>query len=187
MEIIETPLPGVLLIKPRVFGDARGFFLETFSQERYAAHGMTGPFVQDNVSLSQSGVLRGLHLQNPFGQAKLVSVPIGEVFDVAVDVRVGSPTFGSWYGATLSGENHHQMYIPAGFAHGFCALRENTLFSYKCTDVYHPEVELGIRFDDLDIGIAWPVTAPRVSQRDAVFPSLREVPRERLPVFAPAG
>jgi dTDP-4-dehydrorhamnose 3,5-epimerase len=184
MEIIETSLPGVLLIKPRVFGDARGFFVETFSATRYAAHGMAGPFVQDNVSLSQRGVLRGLHLQNPFGQAKLVSVPAGEAFDVAVDVRVGSPTFGKWYGATLSVENQHQLYIPTGFAHGFCALRDNTLFSYKCTETYHPEAELGVRFDDPDIGIEWPVATPLVSDRDNKFTRLRDVPRERLPVFA---
>jgi dTDP-4-dehydrorhamnose 3,5-epimerase len=184
VEVVETPLPGVLLVKPRVFGDARGFFVETFSAARYAAAGVAGPFVQDNLSRSQPGVLRGLHLQNPFGQGKLVGVPAGEVFDVAVDVRVGSPTFGRWWGATLSGENQHQLYIPPGFAHGFCALRADTCFAYKCTELYHPETEVGVRWDDPDIGIAWPVDAPSVSAKDGAYPRLRDVERARLPVYA---
>ena len=181
MEVVETELPGVLLIKPRVFGDARGFFVETFHSARYTGAGVARPFVQDNLSRSQKGVLRGLHLQNPFCQGKLVSVPYGEVFDAAVDVRVGSPTFGRWVGYTLSGENQHQLYVPPGFAHGFCALRDDTLFSYKCTDLYHPEAEVGVRWDDPDIGIVWPLAAPLVSAKDQTLPRLRDVPRERLP------
>jgi len=183
VEIVETPLPGVLLIKPRVFGDARGFFVETFQATRYTDGGARGPFVQDNLSRSQRGVLRGLHLQQPFGQGKLVSVPDGEVFDVAVDVRVGSPTFGQWFGATLSGENQHQLYLPPGLAHGFCALRDGTLFSYKCTELYHPEAELGVRWDDPDLGITWPLEGPLVSDKDGKFARLRDIARERLPSF----
>jgi dTDP-4-dehydrorhamnose 3,5-epimerase len=183
MEVVETSLPGVLLIKPRVLGDARGFFVETFSAARYAAAGVPGPFVQDNISRSQRGVLRGLHLQQPFAQGKLVSVADGEVFDVAVDVRVGSPTFGRWCGTTLSGENQHQLYVPPGFAHGFCAMRDATLFSYKCTEVYHPEAELGVSWNDPDIGIAWPLDAPAVSEKDGRFPRLRDILGERLPRF----
>jgi dTDP-4-dehydrorhamnose 3,5-epimerase len=183
MQIVETSLAGVLLIKPRVFGDPRGFFVETYSARRYADAGIAAPFVQDNLSRSQRGVLRGLHLQHPFGQGKLVSVPEGEVFDVVVDVRVGSPTFGRWFGATLSGENQHQVYVPPGFAHGFCALRDDTLFSYKCTELYHPETELGVRWDDPDIGITWPLDAPALSKKDLQYPRLREIPAATLPSF----
>jgi dTDP-4-dehydrorhamnose 3,5-epimerase len=181
MEVVETSLPGVLIIKPRVLGDARGFFVETFSAARYAAIGVPGPFVQDNLSRSQRGVLRGLHLQQPFAQGKLVSVAEGEIFDVAVDVRLGSPTFGRWLGTTLNGESQHQLYIPPGFAHGFCALRDGTLFSYKCTDVYHPETEFGVSWNDPDIGIEWPLDAPLVSKKDGEFPRLREIAKSRLP------
>src|SRR5689334_19394790 len=159
MEIVPQALPEVLLIKPQVFGDERGYFKETFHAERYAKAGMTLPFVQDNLSRSRYGTLRGLHLQQPFGQGKLVSVVQGEVFDVAVDVRVGSPTFGKWTGATLSDSNHHQLYVPPGFAHGFVVTSETALFSYKCTDLYHPECEVGVAFDDPDIGIVWPVAS----------------------------
>jgi dTDP-4-dehydrorhamnose 3,5-epimerase len=180
MEIIETPLSGVLLIKPRVFGDARGFFLETWAAERYERAGVPGPFVQDNLSLSQRGVLRGLHLQNPFAQGKLVSVAVGEVFDVCVDVRAGSATFGQWYGCHLSGENHHQLYVPPGLAHGFCVLRDSTLFSYKCTMPYHPEAELGVRWDDPDLGIAWPIENPLVSAKDGKLPRLAEIDPAKL-------
>lgn len=183
MEVVETRLPGVLLIKPRVFRDGRGFFVETWSAERYTREGAPGPFVQDNLSLSQRGVLRGLHLQHPFGQGKLVSVPLGEVFDVVVDVRSGSPTFGKWVGASLSGENLHQIYVPPGFAHGFCTLRDGTLFNYKCTELYHPESELGVRWDDPDLGIAWPLAAPVVSKKDSEHLRLREIELTRLPQF----
>jgi dTDP-4-dehydrorhamnose 3,5-epimerase len=181
VEVVETSLPGVLLIKPRVFGDARGFFVETWAAERYERAGVPGPFVQDNLSRSQRGVLRGLHLQHPYGQGKLVSVPSGEVFDVCVDVRQGAPTFGKWYGCLLSGENMHQLYIPPGFAHGFCVIRDDTLFSYKCTQPYHPETELGVRWDDPDIGITWPLESPLVSAKDGKFPRLAEIDAARLP------
>ncbi|HVX95105.1 MAG TPA: dTDP-4-dehydrorhamnose 3,5-epimerase [Polyangia bacterium] len=187
MEVIQTEIPGVLLIKPRVFGDARGFFVETFQAARYASNGMSLPFVQDNVSRSQRGVLRGLHMQQPHAQGKLVSVPSGEVFDVAVDVRVGSPTFGRWVGMVLSGENQHQVYIPPGLAHGFCALRDDTLFSYKCTDLYHPECEVGIRWDDPDIGIKWPLESPLVSGKDQALPLLKDVDRARLASYEALG
>jgi dTDP-4-dehydrorhamnose 3,5-epimerase len=183
VEILETSLPGVLLIKPRVFGDARGFFLETWAAERYERAGVSGPFVQDNLSRSSRGVLRGLHLQHPFAQGKLVSVADGEVFDVCADVRAGSPTFGKWYGCHLSGENHHQLYIPPGFVHGFCVLRDDTLFSYKCTVPYHPEAELGVRWDDPDLGITWPLADPIVSAKDSKLARLAEIDTARLPSF----
>jgi dTDP-4-dehydrorhamnose 3,5-epimerase len=181
MEVVQTTLPGVLLIKPRSFGDARGLLVESWSHDRYTQAGAPGPFVQDNVSRSQRGVLRGLHLQHPFAQGKLVSVPFGEVFDVAVDVRWGSPTFGKWFGTTLSGENLHQVYIPPGFAHGFCVLRDDTIFTYKCTELYHPETELGIKWDDPALGIPWPIDAPTISKRDAEHRPLREIDPARLP------
>jgi dTDP-4-dehydrorhamnose 3,5-epimerase len=183
MEVAETSLPGVLLLKPRVFNDPRGFFFETWSAQKYAAAGVPAAFVQDNISESKRGALRGLHIQHPFGQGKLVGVIVGEVFDVVVDVRLGSPTFGKSYGAPLSDVNHHQIYIPPGFAHGFCALRDHTLFAYKCTELYHPEAEFGVRFDDPDLNIAWPLAAPLVSDKDSRFPRLRDIPEGRLPRF----
>lgn len=185
MQVSETALPGVLVLEPRVFGDARGFFVETWSAERYRAHGIAGPFVQDNLSKSARGTLRGLHLQHPFAQGKLVSCPLGSVLDVAVDVRAGSPTFGRYVAVDLSGENHRQLWIPAGFAHGFQVTSEVALFAYKCTDVYHPEAELGVRWDDPDLGIRWPVPDPLVSAKDRALPRLADVPRERLPPAAP--
>jgi dTDP-4-dehydrorhamnose 3,5-epimerase len=181
MKVTRTKLQGVLVIEPDVFADARGFFLETWSHRRYSEAGLLQVFVQDNLSRSDRGILRGLHLQHPFGQGKLVQVMAGEVFDVAVDVRVGSPTFGQWVGTTLSGDNHRQVYIPAGFAHGFCVTSEYALFSYKCTEAYHRETELGIIWNDPDLGIEWPVADPQLSPKDAVFPRLCDVPRERLP------
>ena len=187
MKVEETSLPGVLLIEPRVFGDERGYFLETFRAERYQAVGIAGPFVQDNLSFSRGPVLRGLHLQHPRAQGKLVSVLAGEVFDVAVDVRPGSLGFGCWTGVLLSGENKRQLYIPPGFAHGFCALSETVLFAYKCTDVYVPETEITVRWDDPEIGIAWPVAEPILSARDAAAPCLREIDANRLPSYAEVG
>lgn len=181
MNVIETPLAGLLVIEPRVFRDDRGFFLETFQRERYAAAGITGPFVQDNHSRSARHVLRGLHYQIRHPQGKLVSVVRGEVFDVAVDVRPGSATFGKWYGVVLSEDNHRQLWVPAGFAHGFCTLSESADFVYKCTDFYRPEDEGGILWCDPAIGIEWPIEAPSLSPKDAVYPSLRELPPERLP------
>ena len=184
INIIATHLPGVLIIEPTVFGDDRGFFLETWRQEPYSAVGVNGPFVQDNLSFSSQRVLRGLHYQQPHGQGKLVSVVQGEVFDVAVDIRLGSPTFGQWVAVILSGDNHRQLWISPGFAHGFCALSDNTYFNYKCTDVYTAEAEGGIIWNDPDIGIAWPVTDIHLSNKDQEHPRLRDIPGERLPAYA---
>jgi dTDP-4-dehydrorhamnose 3,5-epimerase len=183
MKVTQTILPGVLVFEPDVFGDARGFFLETFSSKRYEGAGLKLPFVQDNVSFSTKGILRGLHYQTPNAQGKLVQVLTGEVFDVAVDIRVGSPSFGQWFGETLSAENHKQMYIPPGFAHGFCVLSGNALFSYKCTDYYNPTAEGGILWNDADLAIAWPVNAPQVSPKDAAYTSLKDIPKDRLPKY----
>jgi len=182
MKIIETELPGVLIVEPDRFGDARGFFQEIWHEGRYGEAGIPGPFVQDNMSLSAQGVLRGLHYQNPHAQGKLVYVLQGEAFDVAVDVRVGSPTFGKWTGVTLSGDSGRQFYIPPGFAHGFCVTGESALFAYKCTDFYNPETEGAIRWNDPAIGIDWPVSDPTVSGKDADAPLLADVDRARLPV-----
>lgn len=166
MEITPTAIPDVLLIKPKVFGDSRGYFQETFQAERYAEAGIPGPFVQDNVSLSQKGVLRGLHFQNPHPQGKLVHVLEGEVFDVAVDLRRNSPTFGQWVGEYLSADNHHQLWVPPGFAHGFCVTSERALFAYKCTDYYNASTEGCLLWNDPEIGIDWPVENPLVSEKD---------------------
>ncbi len=166
MKVSAARLPGILLIDPEVCGDGRGFFIETWSLLRYAEVGVPADFVQDNVSRSCRGTLRGLHLQQPHAQAKLVQVLDGEIFDVAVDVRAGSPTFGQWVSAALSSANHRQIYIPAGFAHGFCVTSDAALFAYKCTDLYHPESEIGIAWDDPDLAIAWPTRAPRLSAKD---------------------
>ncbi|MEM7160273.1 MAG: dTDP-4-dehydrorhamnose 3,5-epimerase [Myxococcota bacterium] len=186
MKVTHTKLKGVVIIEPAVYADTRGFFLETFAQKRYQEAGLPSDFVQDNMSKSSKGILRGLHLQHPFGQGKLVQVVQGEVFDVAVDVRVGSPTFGEWIGTTLSGENHRQVYIPPGFAHGFCVTSEDALFSYKCTEAYHRETEMGIIWNDPKVGIEWPVSEPSLSPKDAAFPTLAEVPAERLPSWTDA-
>jgi len=183
MKVTHTKLPGVLMIEPDVFGDDRGYFLETWAQPRYAEVGVPELFVQDNVSMSRRGILRGLHLQHPYGQGKLVHVVDGEVFDVAVDVRVGSPTFGQWVGAVLSAENHLQVYIPPGFAHGFCVTSETALFSYKCTEGYHRESEFGVAWNDPALGIEWPIAAPQVSTKDQQFGPLSAIPVDRLPIF----
>jgi dTDP-4-dehydrorhamnose 3,5-epimerase len=184
MQVMATDIPGVLLIEPRVFGDARGFFLESFQAQRYAEAGIAGPFVQDNHSRSQRGVLRGLHYQLTHPQGKLMWVTQGEVFDVAVDIRQGSPTFGRWVGVILSEDNHHQLYVPPGMAHGFCVLSDTADFLYKCTDLYHPEDEGGVLWSDPDIGIRWPTLAPLLSDKDQCYPKLADVPADRLPVYA---
>ncbi|MBP2654172.1 MAG: rfbC 1 [Firmicutes bacterium] len=181
MKVIETKLSGVLIIEPKVFGDERGFFFETWQQPRYEAAGINGNFVQDNVSFSARGVLRGLHYQEPHAQGKLVSVLSGEVFDVAVDIRVGSPTFGEWVGVSLSGDNHRQFWIPPGFAHGFCVVSETAYFTYKCTDVYTPQAEGGIIWNDPDIGIEWPVAEVVLSEKDKVYSRLKDVSADKLP------
>lgn len=172
MEIIKEPLPGLLVIKPRVFEDERGYFLETWQQVRYKELGIKENFVQDNWSRSTKGVLRGLHYQKEHPQGKLVSVRRGSVYDVAVDIRKGSSTFGQWHGEELSDENHLQMYVPPGYAHGFCVLSELADFVYKCTDYYHPTDEVGIRFDDPRLEINWLVKNPIVSKKDKILPYL---------------
>ncbi|MDP3151028.1 MAG: dTDP-4-dehydrorhamnose 3,5-epimerase [Archangium sp.] len=175
MNVDATPLPGVLLITPRVFSDARGFFMETFHAEKYAAHGVPGPFVQDNWSHSVKDTLRGLHFQNPNAQGKLVCVTRGAVFDVAVDVRVGSPHFGKWYGCELSESNRKQLWVPPGFAHGFCCLSDETDFLYKCTALYAPGSEHSILWNDPAIGIEWPTKSPLLSKKDLEAPVLAKV------------
>ncbi len=184
MKVTELSVPGVLLIEPKVFGDARGFFLETFQAARYAEAGIKDAFVQDNLSMSRRGVLRGLHFQNPQPQGKLVSVLQGEVFDVAVDIRRGSPTFGKWCGAILGESNKHQLWVPPNFAHGFVVLSEHALFSYKCTQLYKPEAEHVIAWNDPDIGIDWRFDGtPSLSARDQGGVRLRDVPEDELPVY----
>jgi dTDP-4-dehydrorhamnose 3,5-epimerase len=183
MNVIETRLPGVLLIEPRVFTDERGFFMESFQTRRYANAGITGPFVQDNLSFSRHEVLRGLHLQYPHAQGKLVYVLQGEVFDVAVDVRQGSPTFGKWFGASLSAQNKRQLWVPTGFAHGFCVTCEWALFAYKCTDYYNADAETTVLWSDPTIAIDWPVENPELSEKDAKALPLSKIDRSRLPVY----
>lgn len=183
MKVRETAIPGALIVEPQVFGDPRGFFVETYNAQRYRDAGIDATFVQDNLSYSQRGVLRGLHFQNPHPQGKLVQVLQGDVFDVAVDVRVGSPAFGQWVGVELSSENKHQFYVPPGCAHGFCVTSETALFAYKCTDLYHPETDGGIIWDDPDIGIDWPMEGPLLSDKDASLPRLRDLDSDRLVAF----
>lgn len=184
MKVSETELPGVLLVEQNMFGDERGFFLETWRADRYARAGMPGPFVQDSVSFSRHGVLRGLHFQNPRAQGKLVYVAQGELFDVAVDIRVGSPTFGRWIGVRLSSENGQQLYVPPGFAHGFCVTGDVALVAYKLTEIYTPEAEGVILWNDPDIGIEWPLDAPELSTKDRHAARLRDVDPGKLPRFA---
>jgi dTDP-4-dehydrorhamnose 3,5-epimerase len=178
--VLETGLPGVVLVEPQVFGDGRGFFLETWNRERYRNAGLPTDFVQDNLSYSQRGVLRGLHLQNPHPQGKLVYVLRGEVFDVAVDVRTGSPHFARWVGYSLSAENKRQLYLPPGFAHGFCVTSDTALVAYKCTDVYFRPGEASIVWNDPDIAIEWPLTDPILSDKDRQAPRLLDLPRKYL-------
>ena len=180
MNIIQTPLPGVILLEPKLFGDARGFFLETYRADTLKEVGISLPFVQDNHSRSPRGILRGLHYQLTQPQGKLVRVMRGEVYDVAVDIRRGSPTFGQWYGAILDEESMRMMYVPPGFAHGFVVLSDVADFLYKCTDYYHPRSEQGILWNDPQIGIQWPITDVQLSDRDKSNPLLREQPEELL-------
>ena len=184
MKVTKTKIPAVLVIEPGAFGDSRGWLLETWRKNLYEQAGIKLPFVQDNVSFSAKNVLRGLHFQFPHLQGKLVGVLSGEVFDVAVDIRLGSPTFGQWIGETLSAENHKQMYIPPGFAHGFCVLSDTALFSYKCTDYYIQADEAGIIFNDPDLAIAWPVASPLVSKKDTACPRLKDIPKNKLPALS---
>lgn len=175
MNVIETKLPGVLIIEPKVFGDHRGFFKETFQTERYAEAGINLPFVQDNHSRSQKGVLRGLHLQKTRPQGKLVSCTRGVVYDVAVDVNPESSTFGQYIGVELTEDNHHQLWIPPGYAHGFCVLSDVADFQYKCTDLYFPEDEGGLIWNDSEVAIDWPIKVPALSEKDQKLPTLAQI------------
>lgn len=181
MKFIETSLPGCVIIEPQVFGDARGFFYESYNDAKYREAGIDRHFVQSNVSRSARGVLRGLHYQWPHPQGKLVSVLEGEVYDVAVDIRHGSPTFGQWAGVMLTAENHRHFWIPEGFAHGFCVVSEHATFAYQCTNLYDAKADGSIRWDDPAIGIDWPVSEPLLSDKDRRAPLLGEIARDRLP------
>ena len=183
MRISSTQLKDVLLIEPKVFGDRRGFFLETFRRKEFADAGMDVDFVQDNLSFSRKGTLRGLHYQYPGSQGKLVQVLSGEILDVALDIRWGSPTFGQWMAVELNDRDHHLLYLPPGFAHGFCVLSDTALFSYKCTDYYAPEHEGGVAWDDPVLAISWPLSDPILSPRDRTWPCLKDIDRRRLPLF----
>ena len=173
MNFVETTLSGVLIVEPRVLGDHRGFFMETYRKDRFLAAGIDDEFVQDNHSRSSRGVLRGLHYQEPNGQGKLVRSLSGVIFDVAVDIRKGSPTFGKWVGVELSAENKRQLWVPPGFAHGFAVISETAEVAYKCTTYYDPISEKGILWNDPDIGIEWPLTNPTLSDKDAKAALLR--------------
>ncbi|MFO1477834.1 MAG: dTDP-4-dehydrorhamnose 3,5-epimerase [Verrucomicrobiota bacterium] len=180
MNTSACPLAGLVVIDPKVHGDPRGFFLESWNRQRYGEAGINVDFVQDNLSRSKRGTLRGLHFQNPNPQSKLLQVLDGEVFDVAVDLRRSSPTFRQWHGVVLSAENKRQFFVPAGFAHGFFVLSESALVQYKCSSYYSPKDELAVRWDDPGIGIRWPDVTPLLSARDARAPRLSEIPVERL-------
>ena len=184
MTVTDTWPPGVKVVHPVVHRDERGFFLETYHQQRYAAAGIHATFVQDNHSRSGRGTLRGLHMQVTAPQAKLVRVIAGAIFDVAVDVRVGSPTFGQWFGAELSADNFAQLFVPEGFAHGFAVVSDVAEVEYKCSALYDAADEIAIRFDDPAIGVVWPVTAPILSHRDAQAAPLADL-MHRLPRFEP--
>jgi dTDP-4-dehydrorhamnose 3,5-epimerase len=181
MKVVQTQIPDVLIIEPKVFGDQRGFFSVTFKADRYAACGIKGPFVQDNISRSARGVLRGLHLQNPRRQGKLVSVLRGRIRDVAVDVRRGSPTFGRHVIVDLSEDDRRQLWVPRGFAHGFLVLSDVAEFFYKCDDFYSPSDEIAVRWNDPALAIAWGIESPLLSARDAAAPLLADV--QTLPVY----
>ena len=174
MRVVLTDIPDVVVIEPDIHADGRGFFLETYHADRYREHGIAGPFVQDNQSRSVAGTLRGLHLQIRRPQGKLIRVIEGEIFDVAVDVRRGSPTFGRWVGAILTAENFRQMYVPPGFAHGFAVVSPIAQVEYKCTDLYDPASEIGVAWNDPALGITWPIAQPLLSMRDARHPTLAE-------------
>ena len=183
MRLVPTSLLDVVVIEPDVHRDGRGFFLETYHAERYREFGIAGPFVQDNHSRSVSGTLRGLHLQVGHPQGKLIRVIEGEIFDVAVDVRRGSPTFGRWVGVNLDAESFKQVYVPPGFAHGFCVVSPGAQVEYKCTDIYDPSSEVGIAWNDPDLGIAWPLADPILSVRDRQHPRLAAV-TDLLPLYS---
>ena len=180
MKVVPGKLPGLMILEPAIHGDARGFFLEMWNRARYAAAGLDVDFVQDNLSFSAQGILRGLHFQNPNPQGKLVQVLQGEVFDVVVDLRRSSPTFGGWEGINMSGETKRQVYVPPGCAHGFVVRSPSAMFHYKCTAPYSPKDELSLRWDDPDVGIRWPVDQPQLSAKDHSALRLRDIPSDRL-------
>lgn len=184
MKIFQLELPGLVIIEPRLFHDPRGYFLETYQSQRYAKYGITGPFVQDNLSFSRQRVVRGLHYQLRQPQGKLVMVLHGEIWDIAVDIRPDSPTFGKWSATTLSATNHRQLYVPPGYAHGFAVLSATALVLYKVTDFYLPGDEYGILWKDQGLKIPWPIKEAILSEKDAAYPSLKDVPRELLPKIA---
>ena len=184
MKVTQLDIPGVLLFEPAVFRDPRGLFCETFHAQRYAEAGITELFVQDNYSRSIRGTLRGLHYQDPHAQGKLVMVLDGTVYDVVVDIRRGSPTFGTWHGVELSADNSRQLYVPPGCAHGFCVTSEQAAFLYKCTDFYSPKDERGIIWNDPTLAISWPVPAPVLSLKDQAFPTFQTI-QAYLPQYRP--
>ena len=183
MKIRPTELDGVSIIEPAVFEDPRGYFLEIWQKSRYAANGIAADFVQDNVSVSAKGTLRGLHYQYPNAQAKLVQVLQGEVFDVVVDIRRGSPAFGRWTSVVLSEANKQQLFVPEGFAHGFCVMSEAATFLYKCSDYYAPRSEGGILWSDPDLAIAWPASKPLLSEKDKKYRRLKDIDPLTLPPY----
>ncbi|MDU4962082.1 MAG: dTDP-4-dehydrorhamnose 3,5-epimerase [Sporomusaceae bacterium] len=183
MNQLPTNLPGVVIIEPDCFKDERGYFMEIYNSHRYSELNIAGPFVQDNLSFSSRGILRGLHYQYPHCQGKLVSVLQGEVFDVAVDIRLGSPAFGQWTGVLLSALNRRQLYLPPGFAHGFCVMSATALFTYKCSDFYTPQAEGGIAWNDPDLAIKWPLADPVLSAKDMRHPRLKDIAPHCLPVW----
>ena len=183
MKIKKTPLEGLLIIEPRIFGDDRGFFTETHHRQRYRACGIDRNFVQDNLSFSVKGTLRGLHFQIKKPQAKLVQALTGEIFDMAADLRPASATYGKWFGIQLSEKNQYQLFIPEGLAHGFCVLSDDAIFVYKCSDYYSPKTEHGLAWDDPDIGIQWPIKNPLLSEKDGQYPRLSEMDEKNLPAF----
>ncbi len=180
IKVTETPIEGLVVIEPSVFGDDRGYFMETYNQEVFKDHGLDMEFIQDNESKSKKGVLRGLHFQKEFPQGKLVRVTKGSVWDVGVDLRKDSPTYGQWYGVELSDDNKKMFYIPEGFAHGFLVLSDEAVFNYKCTNLYHPEFDGGIRWNDPDVNVKWPEidTEILLSDKDQNQPFLEDIKEE---------
>ncbi len=183
MRIEQTPLPGLFILSPEIFEDERGYFFESYREPVFQSLGLPIDFKQDNQAVSGEGVLRGLHYQLQYPQGKLVRVSLGEVYDVAVDIRRGSPTFGRHFGIRLSDYNHKMMFVPVGFAHGYCVLSPRAIFQYKCTEIYHPEDEYGVLWNDPELAIDWPVREPVVSEKDSSLPTLHAIPANLLPEY----
>ncbi len=183
MNVSGTTIEGVMVFEPRVFDDNRGFFMETYQKERYKQAGIDCHFVQDNLSYSVQGTLRGLHYQLHHPQAKLIQVIYGAIFDISVDIRRGSSTFGKWTGVHILGKNRRQVFVPVGFAHGFCIISNSAYVLYKCSDFYKPEDEMGILWSDPEIAIEWPISDPLLSVKDREYPCLSDVPENRLPLY----